>query len=78
MSKILTQKYGIEGMHCSSCALNIEMDLEELAGIREASVSYARQEATVSFEAGSLTAEDIVEQIKESGYSAKILDPDAS
>ena len=40
MKKIKLQ---IQGMHCSSCAMNIDFDLEDLDGVKSAKTSYAKQ-----------------------------------
>ena len=36
MSTVVKKKLKIEGMHCSSCAMSIDMDLEDLKGIKSA------------------------------------------
>ena len=40
----------IGGMHCASCAINIERALGEAKGIGSASVNYALAEATVEYD----------------------------
>ncbi|MBI4991414.1 cation transporter, partial [Candidatus Gottesmanbacteria bacterium] len=34
--------FKISGMHCTNCALTIDMDLEETEGVKESNTSYAR------------------------------------
>lgn len=63
--------FTIEGMHCSSCAMTIDFDLEDLAGVTKAVTSYARQETVVEFEEEKISVSDIVGQIQKSGYIAK-------
>ncbi len=65
------KKLKIEGMHCSSCAMSIDMDLEDLKGVKSANTSYAKQECEVEFEDG-VKAEQIVDQIKKTGYKAEL------
>lgn len=36
----------IEGMHCTSCAMTIDEELEDLPGVKRAKTSYARERAT--------------------------------
>ena len=61
----------IEGMHCSSCAMTIDFDLEDIQGISKAVTSYAKQETVVEFDEAVVTEELIVQQIKKTGYTAR-------
>lgn len=56
-------------MHCTSCAMNIDFDLEDL-GVKSAKTSYAKQETEVEFDEEKIKPEKIIEQIKKTGYSA--------
>jgi copper chaperone len=40
----------LSGLHCSSCSLNIDSDLEDLPGVIETSTSYAKQESTITYD----------------------------
>ena len=71
MSTVVKKKLKIEGMHCSSCAMSIDMDLEDLAGIKSATTSYAKQTCEVEFEE-SVRIEQIIGQIKKTGYQAEV------
>jgi copper chaperone CopZ len=64
-------KFNIEGMHCTSCAMNIDFDLEDLDGVKASKTSYAKQETEVEFDEGKLDEKVIVETIKKTGYQAK-------
>jgi copper chaperone CopZ len=59
----------IEGMHCTSCALNIDGALEDLDGVRSATTSYAKSEVTVKFDEKKVTKEKIVQVVEREGYS---------
>lgn len=72
MSKTIN-KLKIEGMHCASCALNIDMDLEDLEGVEKAQTSYAKQVTTVEFDKEKIDKNKIIDQIKQTGYEATIL-----
>lgn len=74
MSQTIRKKLKIEGMHCTSCALVINMDLEDLEGIKKAQISYAKQEAEIEFDSEKVTMEVIIETIRKSGYLAVTLD----
>jgi len=62
-------KLKIEGMHCTSCATNIDFDLEDL-GVKNAKTSYAKQETEVEFDEEKIKPQKIIEQIKKTGYKA--------
>lgn len=64
------EKLKISGMHCASCALNIDFDLEDLPGIISASTNYAKQETVVEFDENVVNKEKIIQQIKKTGYDA--------
>lgn len=57
-------------MHCSSCAMSIDMDLEDLKGVKSASTNYAKQISEVEYDEDQMTEEKIVAQIKKTGYKA--------
>ena len=72
MSKIVKKKLKIEGMHCTSCAMNIDFDLEDL-GVKSSKTSYAKQECEVEFNEEKLNEETIIKTIEKTGYQAKLV-----
>lgn len=66
----MKKKFKILDMHCSSCALTIDMDLEELDGVKSAKTSYAKAELEIEFDPEKLSEEKILETIQKSGYKA--------
>jgi copper chaperone CopZ len=70
---IKKQTFKIIGMHCSSCAMTIDGDLEDyVQGVRMAKTSYARGETEVEYDEERGTEEAIVAQIEKTGYHAKL------
>lgn len=69
MSKIVKKKLKVEGMHCTSCAMSIDFDLEDL-GVKNAKTSYAKQETDVEFDGEKIKIEQIIKCIKTTGYKA--------
>lgn len=67
-----TIKLTIDGMHCTSCAINIDFDLEDLKGVKTAKTNYAKQETEVEFEEEKLSLKEILDQISKTGYQAQI------
>ena len=67
----MTKKvFKIKGMHCTSCAMNIDGELEDTGGVRESNTNYARQQTEVEFDEKKINEKKIVEIIKSVGYSA--------
>lgn len=64
-------KLKIEGMHCTSCAMNIDFDLEDL-GVKSVKTSYAKQETEVEFDEEKIKPQQIIDQIKKTGYKASV------
>lgn len=64
-------KLKIDGMHCSSCAMSIDFDVEDLEGVNSCKTSYAKQESEVEFDENKINPDKILAQIKETGYSAQ-------
>lgn len=64
---MIKKSYKIDGMHCGSCAMVIEGDLED-AGVK-AKCSYAKQTLDVEFDEAKIAEIKIKEIVKNSGYS---------
>lgn len=74
MSKLVKKKLKISGMHCSSCAMNIDFDLEDLDGVVKASTSYAKMECDVEYDEEKIYVEKIIAAVKNTGYEAFVKD----
>ncbi len=61
----------IEGMTCASCAARVEKRLNRLEGVN-ATVNYATETASVSFDPGSVEPERLVEAVERAGYGARL------
>lgn len=62
----------INGMHCTSCAINIDGDLEDFVkGVKSSKTNYAKQECEVKFEE-AVKVEQIITQIQKTGYQAEV------
>jgi Cu+-exporting ATPase len=61
----------IEGMTCSSCAGRVEKRLNQLDGV-EATVNFATERATVSFDPARVAPEDLVGAVEDVGYAAAL------
>ena len=61
----------IDGMHCVSCGLNIDGDLEDTQGVIEATTSYAKGETKIAYDPEKIDVEAMVRVIEKTGYTVK-------
>lgn len=73
MSKIVKKKLKILDMHCSSCAMSIDFDLEDLEGVKASQTNFAKQETEVEVDMEKVKDKDIIETIKKTGYTAMLV-----
>ncbi len=66
------QIFKISGMHCTACALNIDLDLEEVPGVKSSETHYAKQITEVEFDPSLVTTETLKSTIAKTGY--KVVD----
>ena len=59
----------LTGMTCAACANRIEKKLNKLDGVT-ATVNYATEKATVTYAAGQVSADQLVEAVESIGYGA--------
>ena len=62
----------IGGMHCSSCAMNIDGALEDLPGVVSADTSYAKATTKVTYDEALVRIENIKKAIEAEGYTVTI------
>jgi Cu+-exporting ATPase len=63
-------KFLITGMHCASCASNIESSLEREEGITSFKVNFTQEKANVEFDEKKITEEEIMKKVEGLGYWA--------
>jgi Cu+-exporting ATPase len=69
---MIKNKFKITGMHCTSCAFNIDGELEDTDGIKEANTNFAKAQTEVEFDPEKITVDKIVKLIKTVGYTATL------
>lgn len=60
-------KIKIDGMHCTSCSLNIDDSLEEIDGVISAKTSYAKSQTEIEFNE-KFKKENAIKAIESLGY----------
>jgi len=58
----------ISGMHCATCAVNIEESLSKIKDVEKAQVNFGTDTARVEFDPGKVTLGEIEQAVKEAGY----------
>lgn len=59
----------IEGMHCSSCAMNIERSLKKISGVKSASVNLLAKKGFVEIE-DHVKSQELSKAVERTGYRA--------
>ena len=60
-------KITISGMHCASCASNVEKSLKKVPGVKNANVSLMLKKGTAECE-DSVSEDEIKKAVKRAGY----------
>lgn len=66
--------FHVSGMHCASCATNIQRSLKKKTGVVEASVNYASEQASVVFDESKIKPKNIAKVVEHAGYHAHLED----
>ncbi len=66
-----TLTFGIDGMSCSTCVSKIENTLGTTRGIESASVNFATEKATVTYDSSKINRGEIFRIIRDMGYSPR-------
>lgn len=69
-----TVKLNIFGMHCTSCAFNIDGELEDTEGVKESKTNYAKQQTEVTFDPEKISPDKIIGIIRklDDSYDAEV------
>ena len=67
----------LEGMTCAACAMRIEKGLKKIAGVKDASVNFATEQATVTYAPLETTVEQMNQKVEMLGYKATLHVPPA-
>jgi P-type Cu+ transporter len=62
----------VSGMTCAACSSRIQRTLSKTPGVSEANVNLMLKNAVVRFDPAAISAEQLVEKIRETGYGAEL------
>lgn len=68
-----TVTFKIDGMHCTSCSMNIDGELEETEGVITSETSYAKAKTSITFDNKKVKLDKLKAVIEELGYRAEIV-----
>jgi Cu+-exporting ATPase len=60
----------LEGMTCASCAIRIEKGLKKVPGVKDASVNFAMEQASVTYDPSQTGLEQLIQKVEAVGYTA--------
>ena len=60
--------FELHGMHCTSCAMNIDGALEDTPGVIKSQTSYAKGKVVVEFDPQRVSPKQLVDMIAKEGY----------
>lgn len=58
----------LTGMHCTSCAVNIDLTLEDLPGVKSSKTNFQKSETTLDFDPDKISLALLTAEIKKLGY----------
>ncbi len=58
----------ITGMTCANCAFTVERKLKKADGVAEATVNFATEQATVTFDPAATKPADLVQRVQDAGF----------
>jgi copper chaperone CopZ len=59
----------LSGLHCTSCAVNIDLTLEDLPGVKSSDTNYAKSECKIEFNPTQISLTNIKNTIANLGYA---------
>jgi copper chaperone CopZ len=65
-----TVSLNLSGLHCTSCAVNIDLTLEDTPGIHNSSTDYAKSVSKITFDPQKTNLKSIKKVISNLGYQA--------
>ena len=71
MSEVATAHLTTTGMHCQSCSMLVQMELEDVAGVVAVTSDFRTGMTDVQYDPDQLTVDDLVAAVVRAGYGAE-------
>ncbi len=66
---MVRKNYKVGGMGCTSCAVRVNKVLQNVEGVKNASVNFSLARASVEYDETRCSASDLVKSVEDAGYS---------
>jgi len=71
MSDVATAKLLTTGLHCQSCSMLVQMELEDVAGVVTAASDFRTGMTEVVYRPDEVTVDDLIAAVVRAGYGAQ-------
>jgi copper chaperone CopZ len=71
MSQPNTKRFAIQGMHCTSCAVSIDWELEDVDGVELAKTNFADAVTEVTYDDARVSTDEILAAVARAGFTAQ-------
>jgi Cu+-exporting ATPase len=61
----------LSGLHCTSCAVNIDLTLEDVPGVINSNTNYQKSEVIISYDTTKTNTSLITKEILDLGYQVE-------
>lgn len=64
--------FDVKGMHCASCAANVEKAVKKLEGASEVYVNFAANRLALDADPAKLTQQQVIDTVRAAGFEASL------
>ena len=68
-----TITFKVDGMYCSACPAMVKKTLINIDGVKDATVSYSKKTAVVTFEDTKTDTKSLIQATTKAGYQASVV-----
>ena len=68
-----TITFKVDGMYCSACPTMVKKTLINIDGVKDATVSYSKKTAVVTFEDTKTDTKSLIQATTKAGYQASVV-----
>jgi len=61
--------WSLSGLHCTSCAVNIDLTLEDIKGVSESKTNYAKSVVAIKYDPNQIDEIRLKKEIEKLGYT---------
>lgn len=71
MSDVATARLLTTGLHCQSCSMLVQMELEDVPGVVSANSDFRTGMTDIEYDPAATTVDDLVAAVVRAGYGAE-------